>query len=310
MNDSGEVVGEAWYWNGGQLACDHAFLISGGQAKDIGLGLPEGFNTAIAISGSGHILGKGWTYCDGIACGQEYTFLDGAVLFFADPTPTSSGWSSLIGSAINDAGQIAGIGNNANGLRAFLMTPLLTVSITAPASAAMVAGTITVSATATGAAGVAGVQFKLDGANLGTEVTTAPYGVSWNTTTAPNGAHTLTAVARDAGGNIGTAPPVGVTVRNDTTPPTVLITAPAAGATVAGTITVSATATDNVGVAGVQFKLDGANLGTEVTTAPYGVSWNTTTTANGAHTLTAVARDVAGNTSTSSAVTVNVKNRR
>ena len=35
------------------------------------------------------------------------------------------------------------------------------------------------------------------------------------------------------------------------------------------TVTVSATAADNVGVAGVQFKLDGANLGAEDTTSPY-----------------------------------------
>src|SRR5207253_113914 len=84
----------------------------------------------------------------------------------------------------------------------------------------------------------------------------------------------------------------------DVTPPTVSMTAPAAGVTVAGTVTVSASASDNVGVAGVQFKLDGANLGAEVTTAPYTRSWTTTTTSNGAHTLTAVARDAAGNSTT------------
>src|SRR5439155_7019993 len=84
----------------------------------------------------------------------------------------------------------------------------------------------------------------------------------------------------------------------DTIPPTVAITAPTAGTTVAGTITVSASATDNVGVAGVQFKLDGATLGVEDTTAPYAVSWNTTAAADGTHTLTAVARDAAGNIAT------------
>src|SRR3989441_1566223 len=87
----------------------------------------------------------------------------------------------------------------------------------------------------------------------------------------------------------------------DTTPPTVSITAPAAGATVAGTVTVSASATDNVGVVGVQFKLDGANLGAEVTSAPYTLSWNTATASNGLHTLTAVARDPAGNNATNPA---------
>ena len=54
------------------------------------------------------------------------------------------------------------------------------------------------------------------------------------------------------------------------------MTAPAAGATVSGTVTVSASASDNVGVAGVQFLLDGASLGAEDTTAPYAISWNTT----------------------------------
>jgi YVTN family beta-propeller protein len=93
----------------------------------------------------------------------------------------------------------------------------------------------------------------------------------------------------------------------DTTAPTVSFTAPA---TVSGTVTLSATATDNAGgsgVAGVQFKLDGANLGTEDTSSPYSMAWNTTTVANGTHTLTAVARDAAGNTTTST-VTVTVAN--
>ena len=47
----------------------------------------------------------------------------------------------------------------------------------------------------------------------------------------------------------------------DGTPPSVSITAPAAGATIAATTTVTASASDNVGVVGVQFKLDGTNLG-------------------------------------------------
>src|SRR3989441_8215142 len=77
--------------------------------------------------------------------------------------------------------------------------------------------------------------------------------------------------SRDAVGNLATSADVTFTTAAlpDTTPPTVSITAPAAGATVAGTVTVSSSATDNVGVVGVQFKLDGANLGAEVTAAPY-----------------------------------------
>src|SRR5438128_5206463 len=93
----------------------------------------------------------------------------------------------------------------------------------------------------------------------------------------------------------------------DTTPPTVSITAPTAGTALAGTVTVAAGATDDVGVVGVQFKLDGASLGSENTTAPYRLAWDTTGVPNGAHTLTAVARDAAGNTA-SAAVTVTVSN--
>jgi hypothetical protein len=100
----------------------------------------------------------------------------------------------------------------------------------------------------------------------------------------------------------------GPTGPNDTTAPTVTITAPAALATVVHTVTVSATATDNVGVVGVRFKLDGANLGAEMTAAPYAVNWDTATAVNGTHTLTAVARDAAGNTATSAGVVVIVNN--
>ena len=95
---------------------------------------------------------------------------------------------------------------------------------------------------------------------------------------------------------------------SDTTPPTVSITSPASGATVSCTITVTATASDDKGVAGVQFRLDGVNFGAEDTAAPYSATWDTTSTANGSHTITAVARDAAGNGTTSAPVTVAVSN--
>ncbi len=95
----------------------------------------------------------------------------------------------------------------------------------------------------------------------------------------------------------------------DTTAPTVTITGPAAGASVSGAaVAVSATAADNVSVSGVQFKLDGSTLQSEDTSAPYLISWDTTAAVNGTHSLTAVARDAAGNTTTSSAVSVTVAN--
>src|SRR3989338_3689146 len=96
---------------------------------------------------------------------------------------------------------------------------------------------------------------------------------------------------------------------SDTTPPTVSMTAPAGGATVSGSaVTLSATASDNIGVSGVQFLLDGANLGTEDTSSPYSITWNTIGVTNGAHTLSARARDAAGNTTTATNVSVTVNN--
>src|SRR5207244_11207919 len=81
---------------------------------------------------------------------------------------------------------------------------------------------------------------------------------------------------------------------------------PANGATVAATVTMTASPTVHVGVVRVQFMLEGANLGAEVMTAPYTTSWNTALASAGAHILTAVARDAAGNTATTAAVSVTV----
>jgi hypothetical protein len=92
----------------------------------------------------------------------------------------------------------------------------------------------------------------------------------------------------------------------DPTAPTVSLTSPANGATVSGLTQVSAAAADNVAVVGVQFLLDGANLGAEVTLAPYGLSWNSGAAAAGVHTLSARARDAAGNVATSTLVTLTV----
>jgi hypothetical protein len=93
----------------------------------------------------------------------------------------------------------------------------------------------------------------------------------------------------------------------DTTDPTVTITAPVASATVSGTVNVTADASDDVGVTVVRFFVGGTAIGND-TTAPYSVSWDTTTAANGAVVLTAEAEDAAGNVGTSDEVSVNVSN--
>jgi hypothetical protein len=94
----------------------------------------------------------------------------------------------------------------------------------------------------------------------------------------------------------------------DTVPPSVSVTAPANGATVSGSATITATATDNIGVMGVQFMVDGLFLGPEQTAAPYSMAWNTVNAGNGSHVVTAMARDASGNVTTSAPVTVTVAN--
>jgi hypothetical protein len=107
--------------------------------------------------------------------------------------------------------------------------------------------------------------------------------------------------SQDVAGNL-SAPSneASVVVLPDTTAPLVSMTAPPDQSTISGSVLVSATASDDVKVAGVQFKLDGSVLGAERTAAPYSVPWNSATTSNGSHTLTAVARDASGNTSEAS----------
>ncbi len=92
----------------------------------------------------------------------------------------------------------------------------------------------------------------------------------------------------------------------DTTPPTINITTPTNNSEVMGTIQIQASASDNIDINKIEFKLDGNLLG-EDTSAPYSYSWNTLTIPNGSHQLSAIAYDTAGNQNTSS-VTISVNN--
>lgn len=334
------------------------------------------------------------------------------------------------------------------------------VSITTPAPGAVLAGETTVSAEASDAVAMAGVQFLLDGANLNAEDVQAPYRTAWNTAVSADGAHLLAAVARDAAGNKATSAPVTVSVKNapsaacvassalwrntpfpaqggpftasftavpvdsridgiiglsrgaasryadlaaivrfnntgyidarnggaygadssfpytagssyrfrltvdpaagvysayvtppgspertlasryafrseqsavarldswalqsgtgshrvcafaatagppaetlDAVPPSVAFTAPAASAAVSGSVPLAAKASDDVGVAGVQFRVDGVDLGAELRQPPFALAWDSASGPNGPHSLTATARDAAGNRSSAS----------
>lgn len=146
-----------------------------------------------------------------------------------------------------------------------------------------------------------GTQVGAPGTTLYQDTGLAPATTYSYTVAAVDGAGNLSAQSTAVNGTTQNAPP-------DSTPPTASLTAPAPGATVLGTTTLTATASDDTGVLGVQFLLDGANLGLEDTTAPYSFAWDTTAVPNGTHALAARARDGASHLTTSTPVTVTVNN--
>ena len=267
------------------------------------------------IRGGGYSSMAGTSFSAPIVAGVA------ALMLSANPALTAAQVQDILRQSADDLGAAgwdstygAGRVNAARALSLVTGNPLPTpdttppiVSITAPTAGSSVSGTTTVQVTATDNVAVAAVSLSVDGALLGTD-TAAPYSFAWGTTAAANSAHTLTVTATDTAGNTANQS-VSVSVSNivpDTTPPSVSIIAPAAGAIVSNTTTVQVTAADNVGVTTVSLKVDGVILGTS-TSESCNFAWNTTTVANGAHTLTVTATDAAGN-SASNSITVTVSN--
>jgi hypothetical protein len=184
-----------------------------------------------------------------------------------------------------------------------------TVSISSPTNGATVSGTTTISASASDNVGVSKVEFYID-STLKITDTSSPYSYSWDTTTYSNAGHSIYTKAYDAVNNVGTSTTISVTVSNtvsDTTAPTVSVTAPSSGATVSGTTTISASASDNVGVSKVEFYID-STLKITDTSSPYSYSWDTTAYSNAGHSIYAKAYDAANNVGTSTTISVTVSN--
>ena len=182
-----------------------------------------------------------------------------------------------------------------------------TVAITGPVPGATVSGSVAITASASDDVGVARVDFYRDGGvTLGSSAS-APYTVTWDTGAMSPGSHSLYAKAVDAAGNIGTSAVEVVTVASsDTTPPTVVMTSPAPGTTVSGSVAITASASDDVGVARVDFYRDGGVMLGSSTSAPYTVTWDTRAISPGSHSLYAKAVDIAGNATTSAAEAIMV----
>jgi hypothetical protein len=177
--------------------------------------------------------------------------------------------------------------------------------ILSPVEYEIVSETTTVTALASDDRGVARVEFHVNYVLMHT-VTSGPFTFNWDTTAAPGGLNRLEVKALDAAGN-STSRWVYVLVRHDTTPPTVVLTSPPDGASLSGLIPLRADASDNLGVARIEFLVNEVVVGTDWH-SPYAFDWDSTEVSNEVHWVTARAWDIAGLSSTSSAVGVLIEN--
>jgi subtilisin family serine protease len=181
-----------------------------------------------------------------------------------------------------------------------------TVAIANPLAGSTVSGMVSVGVNAADNVGVARVDLKVNGTVVASD-SAGPYVFSWNSAGVANGMNNLVAIAYDAAGNVATSSTVSVNVSNaapavvaDTTAPVVAITNPTSGA-VSGTVNVTVNASDNSGAAGINMSvyIDG-QLKASGAGSSLSYSWNTRKLASGTHTVQAVAKDAAGNTSITS----------
>jgi subtilisin family serine protease len=182
-------------------------------------------------------------------------------------------------------------------------------AVTSPAANAVLKNTVSLIASATDdPPGVARVEFHVGGVLVATD-TAAPWSVNWDSRTLPNGSYTLISRAIDTEGLAADSAPIAITLANDFTPPVASITTPAEGASVTGSVAVTATATDNGGVSYVGMYVDGVRIGAADWTAPYTAAWDSRSVVNGSHLLGCKATDTSTNVGDCAPVGVTVDNR-
>ena len=222
-------------------------------------------------------------------------------------TNTPNGPQTLV-AAVRDASGNTGSGSVSVTVQNGSPPPPLAASFTSPAAGATVASTVTVGLAASGGTAPYTYRLSVDGAQVfstTTSATTASF--SWNTTTAANGSHTLGLTVTDSQSGSASASR-SVTVQNAAPPPPLAasFTSPAAGATVANTVTVGLAASGGTAPYTYRLSVDGAQVFSTTTTATTAsFSWNTTTVANSSHTLGLTVTDSqSGSASASRSVTV------
>jgi chitinase len=191
---------------------------------------------------------------------------------------------------------------NASGFTSTNATPVAppdttkpTVSISTPANNATVKGVVAITATANDNAGVSKVEFRINGILAGTD-STSPYSYSWLTSSvADDQNYALSARAFDNAGNQTDSGVVTVKVDNvDNVAPVTTISAPADSNALSGTVSIAATATDNVDVTSMRVLVDGILKATS-TTGSITYNWVTSESDNGTHIVRVESLDAVGN---------------
>ena len=239
-------------------------------------------------------------------------FYNGSTLLGSDTTaPYSYAWSNVAaGSYSLSAMAYDASGQSARSAAASVTVSQAnqppTVSLTSPANGATFTApaSITISANASDPESqLSRVDFYRGSTLLGSD-TTAPYTFTWSNVAA--GTYSLSAIARDASGLTAQSAAVSVTVSAANQPPTVSLTSPTSGASFVApaSITISANAADPENqLTRVDFYNGSTLLGSD-TTAPYSFGWSNVPA--GTYSLSAVARDAAGLSTQSAAVSVTV----
>jgi len=272
-------------------------------------------------------VGGGYSTAWGTSFSSPVVAATVALMMYANPKLSSTQIESLLYSTATDLGQpgrdiyygygrvnAAAAVQAALGATTTVDTQPPTASISAPGSSVTVSGLVSVNVSANDNVGVTKVELRVNGWAVATD-TMAPYGFSWDSTTVANGMATLSAVAYDAAGNATASAPVSVSVANstvvpppppppttDTTPPVVQILSPAySSIKPKGSVSISASASDNGGTAGITQTLyiDGVPK-TTASGGSLSYAWNVNKVPSGAHTIQVVAKDAAGNTSSAS----------
>jgi hypothetical protein len=256
---------------------------------------------------------QSWTFVRGstpIAVTSTSAVGPGSVAYTLDGAPISSPWnttaaadgSHTLAATITDGRSKTG----SDSVSVVVDNTAPTTSVTAPSANAFGMGPLAVSANASDAFGIQGVQFAIDGTPVGAQIARPDllggygYSATLDIATLANGPHTLTSIASDGAGNKATS--AGVTFNVGIAPLGATVTSPLDGSLASKVVTVTANVTSGTGPFSVQLLVDGAAVGFPDSSAPYTFKWDTTKGAAGSHTVAVSVKDSLQHAATSVAV--------